>query len=353
NGTEFVNQALTKFYEIINITHQQSVLRTPQQNDVVERRNRTLVEAARTMLIFSKASMFLWEEVVATAFFGALYYPTNDNEDLGKLKAKANIRIFVGYAPNRKGIVPNPVPAAPYVSPTNKDLKILFQLIFDDYFEPHVGPTIEDNPFAHADNDPFINVFALEPSSEESSSGDVFEPKNFKTVVTEACWFKAMQEEFHEFDRFQVWEFVLKPDRVMIITRKWIYKVKLDEYGDVLKNKAQIFIENAASKNMIIHQMDVQTIFLNGELKEEVYISQSEGFVDPDHPTHVYRLKNVLYGLKQAPRAWYNTLSKFSLAKQVIQGVSDSYDIAMALTAYADADHAGCQDTKRSMSGSA
>ncbi|GJZ54770.1 hypothetical protein Tco_0609963 [Tanacetum coccineum] len=92
-----------------------------------------------------------------------------------------------------------------------------------------VGPTIEDNPFAHADNDPFIDVFAPEPSSEESSSGDVcpaesnqviqpynhlkkwskdhpmdnviVEPKNFKTAMTKACWFKAMQEEFHEFDR--------------------------------------------------------------------------------------------------------------------------------------------------------
>nr|GEX61197.1 retrovirus-related Pol polyprotein from transposon TNT 1-94 [Tanacetum cinerariifolium] len=117
----------------------------------------------------------------------------------------------------------------------------------------------------------------------------------------------------------------------MIITLKWIYKVKLDEYSDVLKNKARmvakeyqqeegidfegsfapvvrieaiiIFIANAASKNMTIYQMDVKTTFLNGELKEEVYVSQPEGFVDPDHLTHVYRLKKALNGLKQAPRA--------------------------------------------------
>ncbi|GKF89450.1 retrovirus-related pol polyprotein from transposon TNT 1-94, partial [Tanacetum coccineum] len=90
NGTEFVNQVMSKYYECVGIFHQKSVLRTPQQNGVIERRNRTLVEAARTMLIFSKASMFLWAELVHDKkpdltflrVFGALCYPTNDSEDL-------------------------------------------------------------------------------------------------------------------------------------------------------------------------------------------------------------------------------------------------------------------------------
>ncbi|GKA40388.1 retrovirus-related pol polyprotein from transposon TNT 1-94 [Tanacetum coccineum] len=174
-------------------------------------------------------------------------------------------------------------------------------------------------------------------------------PKNFKTAITEDCWFQAMQDEIHEFDRLQVWELVPQPDCVMIIALKWIYKVKLDEYGDVLKNKARlvakgyrqeegidfeesfapvarieairIFIANAASKNMTIYQMDVKTTFLNGELKEEVYVCQPEGFVDPDHPTHVYRLKKALYGLKQAPRAWYDTLSRFLLDNKFSKGI--------------------------------
>lgn len=135
NGTEFVNKQLTQFYEGIGISHQKSIPRTPQQNGVVKRRNHTLVEAARTMLIFSKAPMFLWAEAIATAcytqnrslihplhcktpyelvhvrkpdlsflqVFGALCYPTNDSEDLGKLEAKADIGFFVGYAPERKG----------------------------------------------------------------------------------------------------------------------------------------------------------------------------------------------------------------------------------------------------------
>ncbi|GJX78177.1 retrovirus-related pol polyprotein from transposon TNT 1-94 [Tanacetum coccineum] len=271
NGTEFVNKDLTDYYERVRIFHQKTVPRTPQQNVVVKRRNRTLVEAARTMLIFSKAPMFLWVEAVATAcytqnrslihtrhyktpyelvhdkkhditffrVFGALCYPTNDIKDLGKLQPTTDIGIFVGYAPSRKGpglapnlltpgpislgLVPNPPPAAPYVPLTNKELAILFQSMFDDYFDPYtvdrpvppvpatqvqVNPidplvsisfdqdaplgshspssldhrsssvyqglaadnSFEVNPFAPADNEPFVNTFAPNLSSKASSS---------------------------------------------------------------------------------------------------------------------------------------------------------------------------------------
>ncbi|GKC82629.1 retrovirus-related pol polyprotein from transposon TNT 1-94 [Tanacetum coccineum] len=140
----------------------------------------------------------------------------------------------------------------------------------------------------------------------------------------------------------------------MIIALKWIYKVKLDEYGDVLKNKAwlvskgyrqeegidfeesfapiarieaiRIFIANADSKNMTIYQLDVKTTFLNGELKEEVYVCQPEGFVDPDHPTHVYRLKKALYGLKQAPRACWSSKKQ----KSTVISTTDAKYITMS-----------------------
>ncbi|GKC08724.1 retrovirus-related pol polyprotein from transposon TNT 1-94 [Tanacetum coccineum] len=505
NGMEFVNQVMSKYYEGVGIFHQKSILRTPQQNGVVERRNRTLVEAARTMLVFSKAPMFLWAEVVATALFGALCYPTNDSEDLGKLQAKTDIGIFVGHAPSRKGfriynkrtrrimetihvtfdklhqlmapvhislgpepmsmtpgqfslgLIPNQVHATNYVLPTNKDLELLFQPMFDEYFE--VTRVDEPVPSATAVNaqvvppgpEPFImtpgqlksglaptdkelemlfqpmfdehleqsrvnepvpsateiNAQVVPPGSAQSSSGNVnsaepnqvnyppdhlrrwtkdhpldnivgnpshpvstrkqlasdalwccfhtelskVEPKNFKMAVIEDCWFQAMQDEIHEFDHLEVWELVPRPIYVMVIALKWIYKVKLDEYGDVLKNKARlvakgyrqeegidfeesfapvarieairIFIANAATKNMIIYQMDVKTAFLNGDLQEEVFVSQPEGFEDQENPTHVYRLKKALYGLKQAPRAWYDTLSKFLLANNFFKGAVD------------------------------
>nr|GEV40971.1 Gag-Pol polyprotein [Tanacetum cinerariifolium] len=409
---------LTGYYERIGIFHQKTVLRTPQQNGVVEIRNCTLVEAARTMLIFSKALMFLWAEAVATAcytqnrslihtrhtktpyelvhnkkhdltffrVFGALCYPKTDSKDLGKFQPTSDIGIFISL-----GLVPNPVPATPYVPLTNKDLEILFQPMFDEYLEPpHVerpvspAPAVQvpvnsagtpssttidqdepspNNPVAPVDNNPFINVFASKPSFDPSSSEDVSSTKS--TYISQTLHHLAL---------------------------KWIYKDKLDEYDDVLKNKAwlvvkgyrqdegiefdesfapvtrieaiRIFIANAASKNMTIYQMDVKTAFLNGELKEEVCVSQPKGFVDPDHPTYVYRLNKALYGLKQAPRAWYQALPTkkhlealkrvFWYLKGTINwGLWYLKDTSMALTAYADADHAGCQDIRRSTSGSA
>nr|GEU42204.1 retrovirus-related Pol polyprotein from transposon TNT 1-94 [Tanacetum cinerariifolium] len=157
--------------------------------------------------------------------------------------------------------------------------------------------------------------------------------------------------ELNEFERLEVWELVPRPDYVMVITLKWIYKVKLDELGGVLKNKAhlvergyrqeegidfeesfapvarleaiRIFIAFAAHMNMVFYQMDVKTAFLNGILCEEVYASQPDGFVDPENPNHVYKLNKALYELKQAPRAWFDLLSSFLLSQKFTKGTVD------------------------------
>nr|GEU95286.1 copia protein [Tanacetum cinerariifolium] len=150
---------------------------------------------------------------------------------------------------------------------------------------------IKDNPFAQANNDPFVNMFAPKPSSDESSSGD-----NKARLVAKGC----QQEEGIDFE---------------------------ESFAPVAQIEAiRIFIANAASKNMIIYQMDVKTTFLNDELKEEVYVSQPEGFVDSDYPTHVYRLKKALYDLKQALRTWFNTLSRFLLDNKFSNGVIHPMD---------------------------
>nr|GFC50964.1 retrovirus-related Pol polyprotein from transposon TNT 1-94 [Tanacetum cinerariifolium] len=83
----------------------------------------------------------------------------------------------------------------------------------------------------------------------------------------------------------------------------------------------RLFIAYAAHKSFTIYQMNIKTMFLYGPLKEEVYVNQPYGFVDPYHPDKVYRLKKALYGLKQAPRAWYDELSKFLLSKGFSKGI--------------------------------
>nr|GEV50201.1 retrovirus-related Pol polyprotein from transposon TNT 1-94 [Tanacetum cinerariifolium] len=118
----------------------------------------------------------------------------------------------------------------------------------------------------------------------------------YKEALTQACWIEAMQEELNEFEHLKVWELVPRPDKVMVITLKWIYKVKLDELGGILKNKARLVAHGYRQEEGI----DFEESFA----PEEVYISQPDGFVDPDNPNRVYKLKKALYGLKQAPRAW-------------------------------------------------
>ncbi|GJU31913.1 retrovirus-related pol polyprotein from transposon TNT 1-94 [Tanacetum coccineum] len=329
NGTKFVNKDLSEYYERVGIFHQKTVPRTPQQNNVVERWNRTLVEAARTMMIFSKASMFLWAAAVATAF---------------------SVSVTSAGTPSSTTIDQDAPSASHLPSSSALQSPSLHQGVVAE------STLMENNPFAPVDNDPFINVFASEPSFKASSSGDLSSAES--PYVTQILQHLGKWRKDHPLDNIignPSWsELVPQPDYVMIIALKWIYKVKLDEYGDVLKNKARlvakgcrqeegidfeesfasvshieairIFIANVASKNMTIYQMDVKTAFLNGELKEEVCVSQPEGFVDPDHPTYVYRLKKALYGLKQAPRACWSSKKKKSTA---ISTTEDEY-IAMS-----------------------
>ncbi|GKD02653.1 retrovirus-related pol polyprotein from transposon TNT 1-94 [Tanacetum coccineum] len=254
NGTKFVNQTLRDYYEQVGISHKTSVARTPQQNGVVKRRNHTLVKAARTMLIYVKAPLFLWAEAIATAcytqnrsiirrhhgktpyellhdrepdlsylpVFGALCYPNNNSENLGKLQAKDDICIFIGYAPKKKAYhIYNRPPSIP---PSRHELDLVFQPLFDELFSPPVSVTspvlVEEAPapvestgspssttvdqdaplrstsqttpqsqsqtipltaeeeshdleVAHLSNDPYFGIPIPESVSEESSSSDV------------------------------------------------------------------------------------------------------------------------------------------------------------------------------------
>nr|GFB20666.1 hypothetical protein [Tanacetum cinerariifolium] len=159
--------------------------------------------------------------------------------------------------------------------------------------------------------DPEMCTFALTVSTAES--------KNIKEVMADSAWIEAMQEELHQFNRLQVWELVDKP------LGKSEEGIDFEEsFAPVAHLEVvQIFVAYAAHKSFLIYQMVMKTAFLNGPLKEEVYVAQPDGFVDPDHPEKVYRLKKALYGLKQAPRACYDELSKFLTSKGFTKGTID------------------------------
>nr|GEU78086.1 retrovirus-related Pol polyprotein from transposon TNT 1-94 [Tanacetum cinerariifolium] len=361
NGTEFVNQTLREYYEEVGISHETLVARSPQQNGVVERCNRTLIEAARTMLIYAQAPLFLWAEAVATAcftqnrsiirlrhgktpyellhnklpdlsylhVFGALCYPTKDTPEVIApiIKVIPPIQADSTGSPSSITIDQD----APSPSKSHTTTKTQSSVIPQDVEEDNL-----DIEVAHMGNDPPFSTRLQLHEQALFCYYDAFltsaEPKTYKEALTRSCWIEAMQEELNEFKRLEVWELVSRPDKAMVITLKWIYKVKLDELGGILKNKArlvacgyrqkeendceesftpvarleaiQIFLAYAAHKNMVVYQMYVKTTFLNGNLREEVYVSQPDGFVDQDNPNHVQHGRMILESIENGPLFW-------------------------------------------------
>ncbi|GJT55712.1 retrovirus-related pol polyprotein from transposon TNT 1-94 [Tanacetum coccineum] len=285
NGTQFVNETLREYYEKIDISHETSIARSPQQNGVVKRRNRTIIEATRTMLIYAKAPLFLWAEAVAIAFytqnrsiirlqhgktpyellhdkppdlsffhvFGELCYPTNDSENLGPALHE------ITPATISSGLVPNPPPSTPFVPPSRTDWDILFQPMFDELLTPL--PSVDlPAPEVIAPIDevvaPVPDVSTGSPSS-TTVEQDAPSPSNLKT-------------------------------RPRLVARGYRQEEGID-------------FEESCSEFKLL----------------------DDGFVDPDNPNHMYKLKKSLYGLKQAPRAWYDMLSSFLISQEFSKGSVD------------------------------
>ncbi|GKB91946.1 retrovirus-related pol polyprotein from transposon TNT 1-94 [Tanacetum coccineum] len=261
NGTEFVNQTLRNYYESVGISHETSVAQSPQQNGVVERQNRTLLTAMASEQISSGLGLQ-----------------------------------FMTPATSSSGLVTNPIPQQPFpvvAAPRAVDLA--------------------DSPMSTSIDQDAPSTSILSTQEQEHS---LIISQGFKeSPKTPHFHDDPLHESLHEDSTSQGLS----------------SNAKTDEFGRVLKNKARlvaqgfrqeeeidfeesftlvtrieairIFVANAANKNMMIFQMVIKTAFLNGELKEEVYSSQPEGFVDKDNPSHVYKLKKALYDLKQAPCA--------------------------------------------------
>nr|GEV56050.1 hypothetical protein [Tanacetum cinerariifolium] len=295
NGTEFVNQTLRDYYEEVGISHETSVARSPHHNGIVERRNRTLIEAARTMLIYAQAPLFLWAEASSSG-------PALNEMTPGTISA---------------GLVLKSFPSTSYVPPSRNDWDLLFQQIFDELLNPPpsvvnqapkvIAPITEVIPPVHADSTVIpqdVGDDNLDMEVAHMGNDPLFGvpiPEMYKKALTQSCWIEAMQEELNEFKRLE--------NKAGLVARGYRQEKGIDfeeSFALVARLEAiRIFLAYAAHKNMVVYQMDLKTTFLN------------------DNPNHVYKLKKALYGLKQAPRVWYVMLSLFLLSQNFFKGSVD------------------------------
>nr|GEU31605.1 retrovirus-related Pol polyprotein from transposon TNT 1-94 [Tanacetum cinerariifolium] len=392
NETDFVNQTLREYYEKVCISRETSVARSSQQNVVVERRNYTLIKAARTI------------------------------ENLGKLQPKADIGIFISYAPTKKafriynrrtrriiktihvdfdeliamasehssselvlyemtpatissGLVPNPPPSTLFVPLSRTDWDLLFQPLFDELLTPppsvdHPAPevialiaeVVAPEPAVSNDSPSSITVDQDAPSPSNSQttpetqthviSNDVeednhdldvahmnndplfVEPKNFKQAMTETSWIDAMQEEIHEFERLQGAKEQGKTSCSRIQARE----------GDSI----DIPLVEKSKLDEDLQRKPVDATLYSVMIGSLMYLTSSR-------PDHTYTVCLCARYQEKPTEKHLNTVKWiFQYIKGTINmGLWYSKDTGMSLTAYAYADHAGCQDTRRSTSRSA
>nr|GEV14639.1 copia protein [Tanacetum cinerariifolium] len=396
NGTEFKNQVLKEYFDSVGISHQVSFVRTPQQNGVVERRNRTLVEAARTIVFNRRTKKIMgtinvsFDELSAMASEQRSLKPELQSMTFGQITMYDD---FIGGQPSTASrtipaaqahhvrqtpttstsiadTIPTPKNSSsqatnfPNTSQDVEELNSEQQHAQQQRNQAPIEPeTVADNvPNAMFDANTFVNPFA-------TPSTNVAESSSSQYVLVPA------------------------PDNITPLTLKWLFKNKHDEEETVIRNKSRlvvrgyrqeegidfeesfalvsrmeairIFLAYAAHKSFTVFQMDVKTAFLHGTLKEDMYVCQPECFIDADHPSHIFKLKKALYGLKQAPRAWYDKLSMFLLQNHFVKGTTDPtlfirrfvddilVDFGFELTGFSDADYAGCKDTFKSTFGGA
>ncbi|GJX37918.1 retrovirus-related pol polyprotein from transposon TNT 1-94 [Tanacetum coccineum] len=325
--------------------------------------------------------------------FGALCYPNNDSENLGKLQAKADI-----------GLVPNPPPLAPFVPLSRHEWDLVFQPVFDEFFSPPANvaspipveeapapvesigspssttvdqdapspSTLQTTPqsqsqtiplcakeeshdieVANMSNDPYFGIPIPETISKESSSSDVIsttvfsdapilehliKPKTYKDSLTQSCWIEAMQEELHEFERLKVWELVPRLDKEEGIDFE-------ESFTPVARLEAvRIFLAFAAHMNMIVYQMDVKAEFFNGILREEVYDSPKARLIP--HCSSAEKAKISSWEKSFDPihyRGMVGTLMYLTSSRPYLR-LWYSKDSAIALTAFVDADR--CTETE-------
>ncbi|KAI3684116.1 hypothetical protein L6452_33335 [Arctium lappa] len=440
-GGEFLSKSFTMYCDETGLKHHFSAPYSPQQNGVVERRNRMVIEMARSMMKYMKVPEVLWGEAIRQAVyilnrvstkalndktpyeawsgkrpnighlrvFGCVAHSKVLRGQQRKLDSRSEMLVHLGSETGSK--------ASRLLDPISGRIRVSRDVRFEEYkawpwddtikFKGKLGATfiiegykqensdVEDEsgesvePFTdpetpqtqplgesqlNADHDEFVPtespVDSVGSSSTASSSTgggapkrymslaeiyevtdqielepdqlmfmqDVDEPKTYSMAAKDREWVKAMKAELDAIERNQTWSLVDLPVGRKPIGLKWVFKLKRDPSGKILKYKARlvakgyvqkpgvdfdevfapvarletirILLALASSRGWTVHHLDVKSAFLNGNLEEEVYVTQPEGYVKANHPEQVYKLSKALYGLRQAPRAWNSRLDK-------------------------------------------
>nr|GEW56583.1 hypothetical protein [Tanacetum cinerariifolium] len=406
-GTKFLNKTLYVYFASEGILHQTSVTRTPKQNGVVERRNRTLVEAARTMLSASKVPLFFWAEAIATACFTQNRYSTQSRayrvfnmrtraivetihvnfdelpqmaSDHVVLKSSAKTTPDASNQCQQQHTTPlnnqtthEPTCQVPIQAPTVTSTENINQ-----------AEMIEEN--AEVENDEFINIFC--------------------TLIQDRGETLSRHEELHQFDRLDVWELVDRPLCKNIINMKWLWKNKRDKENTVIRNKSRLvakgyaqkegvdfeesfapvarleavrlFIAYVAHKYFTVSQMDVKTSFLYDPLKEEVvgtlmatkHLDANLSGTLVDQMKYQSMVRALMYLTTSRPDIMHATCycaryqakpteKHLTAVKRIFRFLKDTIHIGLwypkdtrfELTAFLDSNYAGCLNSRKSTSG--
>jgi len=429
-GGEYTSGAFDSYCKCNGIIQQFTVPHTPQQNGVAERKNRTLVECARSMLKGKNISNGFWAEAINTAVylknrsptkildlktpfevfygykpevghlrvFGSKAFAHIPKDERRKLDAKSVKCTFLGYCDDYKAyklfdlskhkmiasrdvifhentddeISKNDVWYTPYDNDAHEKVEIDVEQKQVQEQEHVQSESSMDTSSTHESprSDPSSHSKRSESGGTQRRSSrtiqvpsrykdyalmtqvmNVVEPVTYKQAKEHKEWKNAMNEEYESIMRNETWELTELPENKVPIGCKWLYKTKFNADGSVDKYKARlvakgysqkegidyedtfapvaklntirIMIALATQYNWKIHQLDVKSAFLNGDLKEEVYLVQPEGFIKKGQENLVCKLKKALYGLKQAPRSWYIKIDSFFAQKGFVKSKND------------------------------
>nr|GEX91432.1 hypothetical protein [Tanacetum cinerariifolium] len=351
-------EVIIKFLKRITVLVQPPVIIIRTDNDT-ESKNQMLKEYFDTNNVdFSRAPLFLWAEAIATAYFtqnrsiihrrfnktpyelingrkpdisflyvfGALCYPKNDRKDIGKLGAKGDIGFFIGSKPGLNSMTSRHISSGLDLTyalltiitqqPSEGELDLLFEAMYDDYIGGQPSATARTIM-------PAQELQVRQTSTASTTIADIAPtPTHSSSLATNI---PITSQDVDELNPNATVDGNTNKSRLVMRGYRQEEGIDFEEsFAPVARIEAiRIFLAYVAHKSFTVFQMDVKTAFLHGSLKEDVYVCQPKGFIDVDHPSHVYKLKKTLYGLKQAPRAWYEELSTFLLQNHFFKGTID------------------------------